>query len=105
MACRNAVCLSCFILGASSYSAPLGANGGLHGDVVARSQYTLNLEPPEENTHDVVSSLDAIMKAEDEQRVMSDEDFAAAKQRLINVEKQRIRDIINEVFETPALSA
>ena len=99
------ICLSCFVLGASSLSFPTGANGGLYGDVVAGSQYTLNLQPPEENTHDVLSSLDALMKVEDEKRTMSDEEFAAAKQRLINVGKQRIHDIIAEAFESTALSA
>ena len=92
MACRFGLCLSCFAIAASSHSGLAGANSG----------YTLNLQPPEENTHDVEASLDAIMKAEDEKRILSDTAFAAAKQRLINVEKQRIQDIVRDAFESTA---
>ena len=100
MAHRFGICLSCFVIVASSNSGCLGAKGGLYGDVVTRSAYTLNLQPPEENTHDVEASLDAVMKAEDVKRILSDTEFAAAKQRLINVEKQRIQDIVREAFES-----
>ena len=95
MVFRIWICLSCIVAGAFSYSAPSGANGG----------YTLNLQPPEENTRDVVSSLDAIMVAETEKRTLSDAEFSAAKQRLIDIEKQRIHDIIAEAFESAARSA
>ena len=61
----------------------------------------MNLQLPEENTHDVEASLDAVMKAEDVKRILSDTEFAAAKQRLINAEKQRIQDIVREAFESP----
>ena len=81
--------LSCFVIVASAHSGSLNANGG---------SYTLNLEPPEESTHDVEASLDALMKAEDEKRILSDTAFAAAKQRLINVERQQIQDIVREAF-------
>ena len=47
-----------------------------------------------------MSSLDAIMAAETEKRTLADAEFAAAKQRLINVEKQRIQDIVREAFES-----
>ena len=105
MACRFGICLSYFVVVACSHSGSLGANGGLYGDVVPHSEYTLNLQPPEENTHDVEASLDAVMKAEDEKRILSDTAFAAAKQRLINVEKQRVQDIVREVFESTAALA
>ena len=98
-------CLTCVVIAASSHSVPPGANAGLYGDVVSHSDYTLNLQPPEESTHDVEASLDAIMKAEDEKRILSDTEFAAAKQRLINVEKQRIQDIIREAFKSAVSSA
>ena len=87
MACRFGICLSCLVV-------------GTYGGAVAPAQYTLNLQPPEENTHDVLASLDATMKAEDEKRILSDTEFAAAKQRLINIEKQRIQDIVREAFQS-----
>ena len=100
MAGRLGICLSCFAIVAASHADSLGAKGRLHGDDLAHSEYTLNLQPPEENAHDVEASLDAIMKAEDEKRILSDSEFAAAKQRLINLEKQRIQDIVREAFES-----
>ena len=105
MARRLCICLTCVVIAASSHSASPGANAGLYGDVVAHADYTLNLQPPEESTRDVEVSLAAIMKAADEKRILSDTDFAAAKQRLINVEKQRIHDIVREAFESTVSSA
>ena len=98
MVCRLGICLSFIVAAASSDSVSPGAIAGLYGDVVAHSDYTLKLQPPEENTHDVEASLDAIMKAEDEKRISADREFAAAKQRLINSEKQQIHDIVREAF-------
>ena len=105
MARRLGICMTCVVIAASSHSASPGANAGLYGDVVAHSDYTLNLQQPEESTHDVEVSLDTVMKAEDEKRILSDTDFAAAKQRLINVEKQQIHDIVREAFESTVSSA
>ena len=95
---RVGICLSCFGAAAFSHSVHSGADAGLHEGAIAHSEYTLNLQPPEENTHDVEASLDALMKAEDAKRILSEAEFAAAKQRLIDVEKQRIRDIVSEAF-------
>ena len=103
MACRFGMCLSCFVVVACSHAGSLDASGGLYGYAVTHSsEYTLNLQPPEENTHDVEASLDALMKAEDEKRILSDTAFAAAKQRLINVEKQRIQYIVREALASTA---
>ena len=100
MAFRFGLCLSYFVVASSSsQSGSLGASRGLYGDSALHAEYTLNLQPPEESTHDVEASLDAVMKAEDEKRILSDTAFAAAKQRLINVEKQLIQHIVREVFE------
>ena len=82
MARRLGICLTCVVIAASSHSASPGANAGLYGDVVAHSDYTLNLQPPEESTHDVEVSLDTVMKAEDEKRILSDTDFCGSKAAL-----------------------
>ena len=66
MARHFGLCLACVVVVACSRSVAPGTNAGLYGDAVAHSDYILNLHPPEENTHDVEASLDAIMKAEDE---------------------------------------
>ena len=105
MAGRVGFCLSCFGVAAFSHSVHSGANAGSYEGAIAHPEYTLNLQPPEEDTHDVEASLDALMKAEDVKRILSDTEFATAKQRLIDVEKQRIRDIVSEAFASRDLSS
>ena len=74
-----------------------GATSDVHGHVVAQSDYTLNLQPPQ-TTHDIEASLDAIVKQEDERRTLSNGEFEEAKQRMINAEKQQLRDIVRHAF-------
>ena len=105
MACRFGISLSCVVIGACSHATSLGVRHGSFADVTPHAEFTLNLQPPEENTHDVKASLDAIMKAENDKRILSDAAFAEAKQHLINVEKQQIQDIIREAFESTASPA
>ena len=105
MVYRLGVYMSCFVFAACSHATALGEPGQFYGNAVARPDYILNLQPPEENTHDVEASLDSIMKVEDEKRILSDTDFAAAKERLVNVAKQRIHDIVREAFPSPTVSA
>ena len=49
-----------------------------------------------------MTSLAAIAKAEHEKRQLSDSEFEVAKQRMINVEKQHIRDVVRNAFEALA---
>ena len=58
------------------------------------SDYVLDLQPPENTAHDVEVALAAIVEAEREKRQLSDSEFETAKQSMINVEKQRLRDIV-----------
>ena len=102
-ASRNMSHHSCFALLSfvaviSSHSLPIGAASSFDGDAVAHSDYTLNLQPPQETTHDIEASLDAIMTAEDEKRSLSDDEFQEAKQSIIKVEKQRIRGMVRNAF-------
>ena len=70
----------------------------LYGRVAAHQDYTLNLQPPQETPQDIEESLDATMKAEDQQRMLSDHEFEEAKQSMITAEKQRIRDMVRSAF-------
>ena len=96
------VALLSFAAVVSSRSVPAGMASRFSGTAVAHSDYILNLQPPQETTRDIEASLDAIMKAEDEKRVLSDDEFESAKQSMINVEKQRIRDIVQHAFAAKA---
>jgi hypothetical protein len=90
---RYCFALLSFVSVAPCNSASIGAQ---------QSDYVLNLQPPEITAQDIESSLAAIMKAEDEKHRLSDSEFEMAKQRLINVEKQRLRDIVRNSFASVA---
>ena len=64
----------------------------------ATADHILHLQPPDNTAHDIEASLAAIMKAEREKRHVSDSEFEVAKQRMINVEKQRIHDMVRNAF-------
>ena len=86
---RHCLALLSFVAVAHSNSASLGAE---------HSDYVLNLQPPETTARDMEASLAAIMEAESEKRQLSDSEFETAKQRMINVEKQRLHDIVRKSF-------
>ena len=80
----------------------MGMISGLDAAAEQQSDYTLNLQPPGNTAHDIEASLAAIMQAEREKRQLSDSEFEVAKQRMINVEKQRIHDVVQHAFEAVA---
>ena len=86
---RSCVAFLFFAAVAPSHSAAIDAK---------HSDSTLALQPPENSAHDIEVSLAAIMKSEHEKRELSDSAFETAKQRMINVEKQRLHDIVQNAF-------
>ena len=62
------------------------------------AQYTLNLHPPTEDSSSVQTSLDVIMSAENTKRRRADDEFANAKQSMLDAEKRKIHDIITSAF-------
>ena len=102
MSCRLCVSLLSFLVVGPFGSASIGVVSASKVGVVERSDYTLNLQPPENTARDIEASLAAIAKAEHEKRQLSDSEFEVAKQRMINVEKQHIRDVVRNAFEALA---
>jgi hypothetical protein len=102
---RNMLCRSCLALLSVMAVAPLVNSAsitvasGVRSGNAERSDQTLHLQPPENTAHDIEASLAAIVKAEHAKRQLSDSEFEAAKQRMINVEKQRIHDIVRNAFQ------
>ena len=90
---RHFLALISLLAVAPCNSASLGAE---HAD------YVLNLQPPETTANDMEASLAAIVEAEHEKRQLSDSEFEMAKQRMINVEKQRLHDIVRRSFAPDA---
>lgn len=84
---------------------------GLYGNVVEHSDFQMTLRPPEESTHDVEKSLDALLKVllrpplhstsslypqcmrqvEESKETAAEDEAAAAKQRMLNIESLKIR--------------
>jgi hypothetical protein len=72
---------------------PLGITTALYGKMVAASDYQLNLHPPEEDMQDVLEELDSATALESVKRKAEEDDYVAAKQRMLNVERARIQYI------------
>ena len=70
----------------------------MYGKLVEASDYELNLHPPEEDTQDVLDSLDSVMALEEVKRKAEEDDFVAAKQKMLNAEKGRIQSIVASAF-------
>ena len=58
----------------------------------------MNLHPPEEHTQDVAESLDALEKVEAVKAAAERDDFAMAKQRMLNDEKEVIHGLVESAF-------
>ena len=72
---------------------PPGVPSGIHGKLVSASDYQLNLHPPEEDTQDALDALDSTMALEEVKRKAEEDDYAAAKQQMLNAEKGQIRSM------------
>ena len=94
---HSCVALLSFVVVATSDNVLMNAASG---EAAAHSDFTLSLRPPESTAHDIEESLAAMMKAEKEKRQLSDNEFEVAKQHLINAEKHRIHDIVQNAFGT-----
>ncbi|CEM08063.1 unnamed protein product [Vitrella brassicaformis CCMP3155] len=60
----------------------------------------INIHPPEEDTQDVLDSLDKLLRLEETERRADEEDYVSEKQRLLNLQKrQRVRDVVHAAYE------
>ena len=73
----------------------------LQAHVTSSSKHTdaqINLTPPSESTGDSEQNLDNLLSAEMAKDSASDEEIAAAKQRLLSLEKDAIRRLVAHAF-------
>ncbi|CAA9989021.1 secreted ookinete protein, putative [Plasmodium knowlesi strain H] len=61
--------------------------------------FKINIHAPVEDTLEVLESLDSLMRVEEIQRKVDEEEFMGDKQRLLKVHKKRIQDIVTLAFE------
>ena len=78
-------------LAVKSKFAPPGIAAALYGKTVAAAGYQLSLHPPEEDTQDVLEQLDSATALEQVKRKAEEDDYVAAKQKMLNAEKGRIQ--------------
>ncbi|PHJ23040.1 secreted ookinete, partial [Cystoisospora suis] len=64
-----------------------------------KSDFKIRVHAPEEDTRDVLESLDSLLRIEQAERRADEDDYVAEKQRLLNIQKNRIRDIVQAAFE------
>jgi len=75
-----------------------GITDGVYADMVQRSELQMNLRPPEETTNEVEASLRALLLFEETKARAAETDAAAAKERMLSIEKTKLRDIVDHVF-------
>ncbi|CEL97471.1 unnamed protein product [Vitrella brassicaformis CCMP3155] len=68
-------------------------------EVIGSSDFQINIHPPEEDTQDVLDSLDKLLRLEETERRADEEDYVSEKQRLLTTEKQRVRDVVHAAYE------
>ncbi|SBS85130.1 secreted ookinete protein, putative [Plasmodium ovale curtisi] len=56
-------------------------------------------EAPVEDTQEVLESLDSLMRVEEIQKKVDEDEFMSDKQRLLKIHKKRIQDIVTSAFE------
>jgi len=95
---------SCLLLVASAraVSVPPGAAAGLYSDMVSKSDFTLNLQPPAETAADASDALSAVMKREEMKSKTAFANFAAQKQRLLEIEKKEVAKLVGDAFAAVA---
>jgi len=71
---------------------------GLYGNIGGQSDVELNLAPPETGLHDTQEALDTMLKAEEAKHESSADLVAAAKQRMLNVEKSVLRELVRSAI-------
>merc|ERR1719379_1939928 len=92
------VLFTCFAAAMSEQPLP-GLGASPYGNLVGMSDFQLNLHPPEEHAQDVEEALDALAKVENAKANAEADDFAMAKQRMLNDEKDLIHDLVSTAFE------
>merc|ERR1719159_1142077 len=94
----------CFLAGAAfgstdgQHGMPSGVKAGLYSEVVGQSGFQMNLRPPSETTHDVEASLRALLMLERSKSKAAEAEAVASKQRMLNVEKAKLRHIVKTAF-------
>ncbi|SCP04969.1 secreted ookinete protein, putative [Plasmodium ovale] len=61
--------------------------------------FKINIHAPVEDTQEVLESLDSLMRVEEIQKKVDEDEFMSDKQRLLKIHKKRIQDIVTSAFE------
>ena len=73
-----------------------GMKTALYGDVVDHADVQLNLFPPREETQVLRQQIDAFARLADMKKESLDQDFSLRKQRMLDTEKKKIKDIVSK---------
>ncbi|SBT77624.1 secreted ookinete protein, putative [Plasmodium ovale] len=80
---------------------PMGpANRSKLKKLIERDEdFKINIHAPVEDTQEVLESLDSLMRVEEIQKKVDEDEFMSDKQRLLKIHKKRIQDIVTSAFE------
>ena len=73
---------------------PAASVSFLAGTPSAEGRYTFKLLPPTEDEQDVVSALDALLRAEKAKQRAKHSSFASVKQHLLDTESTEMREAV-----------
>eukprot|EP00386_Alphamonas_edax_P007069 GDKI01023223.1.p2 GENE.GDKI01023223.1~~GDKI01023223.1.p2 ORF type:complete len:210 (-),score=66.00 GDKI01023223.1:105-734(-) len=98
------VASAAFLCGPADAAIPMppvapGLKTAIRNELLGKSDFQLNIHPPEEDTQDVLDALDSLLKIEESERRADEDDYVSEKKRLLNIQKNRIRDIVHAAFE------
>nr|CEL72336.1 TPA: hypothetical protein BN1205_058120 [Toxoplasma gondii VEG] len=95
------LCGSAYAAGEELKQTPFGPGGStaLLSAFEGKSDFKIRVHAPEEDTEDVLEALDSLLRIEQAERRADEDDYVSEKQRLLNIQKNRIRDIVQAAFE------
>merc|ERR1712039_1109981 len=96
--------LSSCSLGLSIKLLPPGMKAGLYSSAIGQADWTLNVHPPEEAPEQLDHAVDAIARIEDAKAANAEMEFASAKQKMLDSEKEDIADIVKQEFTRARLA-
>eukprot|EP01067_Filipodium_phascolosomae_P001438 Filipodium_phascolosomae@DN1957_c0_g1_i2.p1 len=79
--------------------APVPIKKEIQNAVKEASEFEVDIHPPDEDTQDILDGLDSLLKLLERGRRADELDFASEKQRLFNLQRNKLRSIVSKSFE------
>ncbi|SIO73680.1 secreted ookinete protein, putative (PSOP6) [Babesia microti strain RI] len=71
----------------------------LMGSIQDSADFAIKIHPPKQETNEILEDIDEIKSLEMKELNYEMEDYARAKQKMLNLHKRRIEQIVSKAFE------